>query len=76
METIDQVRDRASEYLPYPDQTWTDSPSPEPRGERFPAFLFGEVMPMIDSTYRTETDGATTGLAGDSYAAVTAALSN
>jgi predicted alpha/beta superfamily hydrolase len=67
-ESTDPARDRASEYLPYVDQTWTGSPSPEPRGQRFPAFLFDEVMPVINQQFRTETAGANTGLAGDSYA--------
>ena len=60
------IRDRASEYLPYPDPFWTDSP-PVPRGALFPRFLFEEVVPLIDSSFRTISSGRCTGLAGASY---------
>ncbi|NOT07173.1 MAG: esterase family protein [Gemmatimonadales bacterium] len=65
------VRDRASEYLPYPDQTWVEAP-PEPRGERFPKFLFDEVMPLVNGALRTAPAGGCTGLAGASYGAAIA----
>ncbi len=71
-ETTNPVLDRASEYIPYRDQTWTEPPIPEPRGHLFPAFLFDEVMPLIDNTYRTKTGAAHTGLAGDSFAGAAA----
>lgn len=61
-------RDRASEYLPYADQTWTED-APDPRGDRFPDFLFEEVVPLIDDTFRTIPAGRCTGLAGASYGA-------
>ena len=41
------VRDRASEYLPYDDQSWTTPDVPVPRGEHLPPFLFDEVMPLV-----------------------------
>jgi enterochelin esterase-like enzyme len=69
-ETENPVFDRASEYLPYPDQSWA-APAPDPKGKRFPSFLFDEVMPLIDNTYRTSPAREETGLAGDSYAAAT-----
>lgn len=67
-ESITPVRDRASEYLPYPDQTWTEAP-PDPNGERFPKFLFEEVAPLIAESFRTIPVGPCTGLAGASYGA-------
>lgn len=67
-ESENPVRDRASEYLPYEDPTWTGADRPQPRGDRFPSFLFDEVMPLVDRMFRTETGAAGTGLAGDSYA--------
>lgn len=70
-ESTRPVHDRASEYLPYPDQSWTESP-PEARGSRFPEFLFNDVMAMIDSTFRTTRQARCTGLAGASYGAVAA----
>jgi enterochelin esterase-like enzyme len=72
VESTEPARDRASEYLPYSDQTWTGSPPPEPRGQRFPTFLFQEVMPVIDGRFRTETGGPNTGLAGASYGGIAA----
>jgi predicted alpha/beta superfamily hydrolase len=71
LETRDPVRDRAAEYLPYPDPTWDEVPSPEPRGDRFPSFLFDEVVPLVDRTFRTRTD-TPIGLAGASYGGVIA----
>ena len=67
-ESKNPVLDRASEYLPYPDQTWTDSPAPTPKGYRFPTFLFEEVMTLVNRRFRTKTGPQHTGLAGDSYA--------
>jgi enterochelin esterase-like enzyme len=67
IETTAPARDRASEYLPYSDPTWTNSP-PEPRGDRFPTFLFTEVMPLVAERFRVDPDPKATGLAGDSYA--------
>jgi enterochelin esterase-like enzyme len=70
-ESTDPPRDRASEYLPYADQSYTTN-APEPRGLHFPAFLFGEVMPLINRTFRTRVGAANTGLAGDSFAGAVA----
>jgi enterochelin esterase-like enzyme len=72
LESTSPVRDRASEYLPYPDSSWTDSDAPVPRGHRLAAFLFDEVMPLVDDGFRTDTDPRATGLAGDSYAGAAA----
>jgi len=73
LESTNPVRDRASEYLPYPDQSWTTADAPLPRGDLLPTFLFDEVMPLVNARYRTNAAPATTGLAGDSFAG-TAAL--
>ncbi len=64
--TMPQV-DRASEYLPYPDQSWTQEPIPQARGGDFPAFLFDEVAPEIERRYRIMYGANNTGLAGSSY---------
>ena len=66
-ETTNPVVDRASEYLPYDDPTWTTTPRPQVLGTRFPQFLFDEVMPLVDSSFRTKTGAEFTGLAGASY---------
>lgn len=72
LESANPVRDRASEYLPYPDQSWTAADAPLPRGDLLPSFLFDEVMSLVNNRYRTNTDPATTGLAGDSFAGAAA----
>jgi enterochelin esterase-like enzyme len=72
LESTNPARDRASEYLPYRDQSWTEPDAPRPRGDRLPSFLFVEVMPLINARYRTNTAPAATGLAGDSYAGAAA----
>lgn len=69
-ETANPVRDRASEYLPYADETWEGTDAPVPLGSRFPDFLFEEVAPLVDSRFRTRAGKI--GLAGDSYAAAAA----
>jgi enterochelin esterase-like enzyme len=71
IESKDPLRDRASEYLPYADQSWQDAP-PTPRGDRFPAFLIGEVIPLVDRAFRTTTGDGAVGLAGASYGAAVA----
>jgi enterochelin esterase-like enzyme len=62
------ARDRADEYLPYPDAParW-NPPMPEPHGKLFPRFLESEVRPLIEARYRVRSDAAYTGLAGMSY---------
>lgn len=63
-QSTDPGRDRASEYIPYPDPSWTENP-PEPRGDRFPAFLFEEVAPLVSERFRV--DPHKMGLAGASF---------
>jgi enterochelin esterase-like enzyme len=71
-ETTNPVRDRASEYLPYADSSWTGTDAPQPHGRLMPAFLFDEVMPLVRSSARVSADPAATCLAGDSYAGAAA----
>jgi predicted alpha/beta superfamily hydrolase len=68
------VRDRANEYLPWPDLSETDAQYKieRPRGYKYPSFLFNEVMPLINKTYRTKTGRSNTGLGGASYSALAA----
>jgi enterochelin esterase-like enzyme len=70
--TVNAVRDRASEYIPYADPTWTDEDAPIPHGDRFPRFLVDEVMPRVNAEFRTLTGPEHTGLAGASYGAAAA----
>lgn len=63
--------DRAHEYLPYKD--FVGSPDmPEPAGRRFPDFLAGEVMPLVDRMYRTLQGHPNTAIGGSSYGGVAA----
>jgi predicted alpha/beta superfamily hydrolase len=60
--------DRANEYLP-----WPDASEPEvtaPRGREYPRFLFDEVMPLVERSFRI--DRARVGLGGASYGALAA----
>jgi predicted alpha/beta superfamily hydrolase len=57
---------RAREYLPYKD--FAGNPDmDDPEGRRFPDFMTNEVMPSVDSRYRTLTDHDHTGIGGSSY---------
>lgn len=67
-------RDRADEYLPYPDSpTSWDPPLPNPHGKLFPDFLENEVRPLVESKFRVRTDPPHVGLAGSSYGGAIAA---
>jgi enterochelin esterase-like enzyme len=61
-------KERANEYLPYPDES-LEPPLPHPQGRRYPQFLIDEVMPMINEHFRTKTGAPNTGLGGASYGA-------
>lgn len=63
--------DRASEFLPYADQSWTELPAPIPMGDRQPAFLFTEVQPLVRQRYRV-ADGPIACFGGASYGAIAA----
>ena len=60
---------RPREYLPYPDEFLTP-PEPSPQGKLFPRFVVQEVMPFINSQYRTKTGPDETGFGGSSYGAL------
>lgn len=61
-------RDRGLEYLPY---RHFGGPDPrEPKGRDFPRFLTSEVLPFVDSTYRTHRGHDNTGIGGSSYGGV------
>ena len=63
-----QARDH--EYLPWPDTVSAHvNPAydPNPQGKRYPEFLIDEVMPYINSRYRTLHDPDHTGIGGSSY---------
>lgn len=56
--------DRADEYLPFEDKHYF-KPTPGPHGADYPAFLFEEVVPLIDARFRTDPDRRALG--GSSY---------
>lgn len=62
--------DRAHEFLPYRDPMGGPPTSREPAGKQWPAFVFSEVMPLVDSTYRTHRGWEHTGLGGSSYGGI------
>lgn len=61
-------KDRGHEYLPYTDYFNDDGRTPV--GKRFPEFLTSEVMPFVDSRYRTRQGAEHTALGGSSYGGV------
>lgn len=56
--------DRANEYLPFEDAHYP-WPTPSPHGADYPAFLFDEVVPLIDARFRTDPERRALG--GSSY---------
>jgi predicted alpha/beta superfamily hydrolase len=70
-ESRSPVVDRASEYLPYPDPSWTTVPRPTPSGEKLPAFL-DEVKALVASRFRTKDEPGSAGIAGYSFSGVAA----
>lgn len=74
--TTNPLRDRANEFLPYPDvgPKGTDEPlPPHPQGKRYPEFIVTEVMPIVAMHYHVASGPSNTGIAGYSYGG-TAAL--
>lgn len=67
-------RGRAREYLPYPDE-YLSPPEPDPQGKRYPEFLAGEVIPFVNSHYRTLPGPENTALGGSSYGGLIATYS-
>lgn len=72
-----RVDHRANEFLPYPDvgfapnQLYAANP-PQPQGMRYPEFVVGEVMPLVESRFRIARGPANTGIGGFSYGGVAA----
>ena len=64
----DPLADRASEFLPWPDESW-EGPAPVPRGDRFPQFM-DEVKAVVGRAVRVSNRPEDTCLAGASYGAV------
>ncbi len=62
-------RSRFNEYFPYEDR-FLQPPMPSPEGKKYPQFLIGEVMPFINSMYRTRTGPDNTAIGGSSAGAV------
>lgn len=74
--TTNPLRDRAREFLPYPDvgPTYDDEAQPpNPIGKLYPYFVVNEVMPAVAARYRISQDPMQTGIGGHSYGG-TAAL--
>lgn len=55
---------RPYEYLPFED-IYLSPPVPDPRGGDYPAFLFGEVIPFIETRYNADPERRSLG--GSSY---------
>ncbi|HVT39294.1 MAG TPA: alpha/beta hydrolase-fold protein [Gemmatimonadaceae bacterium] len=64
------ARDRANEFLPWPDSTEPDLSAP--RGLKYPAFVVHEVMPLISRRFRTLSGPENTGIGGSSYGGIAA----
>lgn len=70
--TTNPGRDRANEYLPYPDGGFEPGHTyvpeiPEPMGKLYPTFLLDEVMPAVAQRYRVSQRRADVALGGFSY---------
>ena len=70
--TSNPAVDRAAEYIPYPDPSWTEPPVPVAKGKLFPDFLFGEIEPLISETFRVRNGAENTGIGGYSYGGLAA----
>jgi predicted alpha/beta superfamily hydrolase len=60
---------RGHEYLPYKDFIGNPDMA-EPAGRQFPDFMAQEVMPLVDSRYRTLPGPPNTGIGGSSYGGI------
>ena len=71
-ESKSPVKDRANEYLPWPDEFETNPnfQVDDPQGRLYPQFLIGEVVPMIDKSFRTKPGSKNRGLGGASRGAL------
>ncbi|MBK7871769.1 MAG: alpha/beta hydrolase [Saprospiraceae bacterium] len=73
-ESTNPIRDRANEYLPWPDlsETNPDFQIEHPQGNKYPEFLFKEVMPLVKKHYRISNKPENIGLGGASRGALIA----
>jgi predicted alpha/beta superfamily hydrolase len=62
-------RQRAREYLPWPDQSYSP-PEPNPQGSRYAEFLSNEVLPFVEQRYRIARQREGRALGGSSYGAL------
>jgi enterochelin esterase-like enzyme len=63
--------ERSMEYVPY-DEATLDPPLKNPRGQRFPEFLAGDVIPYIEGRFRVLRGPAHRALGGSSFGATIA----
>jgi enterochelin esterase-like enzyme len=63
-------RDRANEFLPYPDSTEPDLL--EPQGKLYPDFVVGEVMPFVRRLFRVVGGADQVAVGGSSYGGIAA----
>jgi enterochelin esterase-like enzyme len=73
-ESTNPMRDRANEYLPWPDlsETNPDLKLDSPKGKQYPDFLINEVMPHIKNNFRIKEGAVNTGLGSSSYGGLAA----
>ena len=64
------ARDRANEFLPFPDPLEPEISSPQ--GTKYPEFVVREVLPLVESQFRTSSDAALTAIGGSSYGGIAA----
>ncbi|HEY3675903.1 MAG TPA: alpha/beta hydrolase-fold protein [Candidatus Tumulicola sp.] len=62
---------RPNEYLPWPDSTLRPA-MPNPHGALYPDFVVHDVLPFVNSHYRTQPEARVTGIGGASYGALAA----
>ncbi|RKE94667.1 alpha/beta hydrolase [Ichthyenterobacterium magnum] len=72
VESKNPLRDRAMEYLPWADEFETNPEAKidNPKGKLYPDFITKEVMPLINSKFRTKKGAKNTGLGGSSRGAL------
>jgi enterochelin esterase-like enzyme len=63
-------RDRTNEFLPFPDPLEPEIPAPQ--GTKYPEFVVREVLPLVESQFRTSSDAALTAIGGSSYGGIAA----
>ncbi|MDU8887067.1 alpha/beta hydrolase-fold protein [Yeosuana sp. MJ-SS3] len=74
VESTNPLRDRANEYLPWEDffETNENAKINNPKGKLYPDFLINEVIPLVNSNFRTKKGYKHTGFGGSSRGALIA----